>query len=151
MRTAKIGPDLRLAVVLRSLTSIANKGPKLNECNIRLCGLCFLKEKTVFGLVQGSNVNASVIKDNRCSRNQCKLKHSERYTSLFYYPRSILLDIFLPWVWVSLRKSSLFRLTPLPLASPFACSLHVTFHDNPQIDGDEALSSGIEDSLQQYV
>ena len=47
---------------------------QLNECNRRICRIGFLKEKTVFSLVHGSNLNSSVIKDNRFSRNQCTVK-----------------------------------------------------------------------------
>ena len=31
-------------------------------------GLCFLKKQTVLGIVHVCNVNASLIKDNRCLR-----------------------------------------------------------------------------------
>ena len=70
--TWALSPDLSLHWV-----EIPDIICQLNECNRKICGISLLKEKTVFSLVHGSNLNASVIKDNLFSRNQCKLKHSE--------------------------------------------------------------------------
>ena len=97
--TWALSPDLSLHWV-----EIPDIICQLNECNRKIFGICFLKEKLRTLDFHVINANSSTV----------------RYTSPFDYCRSHHVG------------QTFFTLRLRQPASPFECSLHVTFHDSPK-------------------